>query len=57
MLPESAFGQKLKLSAELITRGGVVRPVNWCSAQGLLPDGSFEIDIRKPEDLRWGDMF
>jgi hypothetical protein len=57
LLPESAFGQKLKLSAELITRGGVTRPVNWCCAQGLLPDGSFAIEIRKPEDLRWGDTF
>jgi len=57
LLPESAWGQKLKLSAGLITRGGVMRPVNWSCAQGLLPDGSFGIELRQPDDLRWGDMF
>jgi hypothetical protein len=57
LLPESAWGQKFKLAGELITKGGVTRPVNWCCAQDLLPDGSFAIDLKKQGDIRWGDIF
>ncbi|MBW7995537.1 MAG: hypothetical protein FVQ81_02975 [Candidatus Glassbacteria bacterium] len=57
LLPESAWGQKMKLSGELITRGGTVRPVNWSCAQQLLGDGSFPINLKEQGGLRWGEVF
>jgi hypothetical protein len=57
LLPASAWGTKIKLSAEIITRGGVGRTANWSCAQPLLADGSFPVDLMKRDDLRWGAVF
>lgn len=57
LLPQSVRGATLKLSAEVVTKGGISRKVNWSCAQPLLPDGSFPIDLKNRDDLRWGAVF
>ncbi|HLA39913.1 MAG TPA: hypothetical protein VJ417_07950, partial [Candidatus Glassbacteria bacterium] len=57
LLPESAFGAKMKLTAEIITRGGMVRPVQWACAQKLLPDGGFPVELKEKGKLVWGEVF
>lgn len=57
LLPRSAWGATLKLSAQIITRGGASRRVNWSCAQPLLPDGSFPVELKMRDDLRWGAVF
>jgi len=57
LLPESAYGAKIKLTAELITKGGATRPVKWTCAQPLLPDGGFPVQLREKGKLVWGEVF
>jgi hypothetical protein len=43
----------LKIRAELETKGGVRRPVNWASAQPRNPDGSISFQLLRRDDAKW----
>ena len=47
------FGQKLRLGAELETKGGVRRPVRWACAQPLDSEGCLSIQLLPEDDRRW----
>jgi len=46
-------GQKLKIRAEIETKGGLRRPVRWASAQPANTDGSLTIQLIRRDDKRW----
>ena len=53
LLPKGMDGQKMKIRAELETKGGIRRPVNWASAQPCNPDGSLTIQLLRRDDDKW----
>ena len=52
LLPKGMEGQRLKLRAEIETKG-VRRPVNWACEQPLEADGSFAIRIAPFDAKGW----
>ena len=52
ILPKGMEGKKMKLSAEIETKG-IRRPVNWACAQPLNDDGSLTIRLNTFEDKGW----
>ena len=53
VLPKGMDGQKMKIRAELQTKGGIRRPVRWASAQPPNADGSLTIELLRSDDKRW----
>jgi hypothetical protein len=53
LLPKGMDGQKMKIRAEIETKGGIRRPVNWASAQPSNPDGSLTIQMLRRDDDKW----
>ncbi|MDQ6652413.1 MAG: hypothetical protein M3Y84_06690 [Acidobacteriota bacterium] len=53
VLPKGMDGQKMRISAEIETKGGIRRPVRWASAQPANPDGSLTIQLIPRDDKRW----
>ena len=53
ILPAGMMGQKVRLQAELETKGGIRRPVQWACAQPLEQDGSIPIQLLPEKDNRW----
>ncbi|HEY6120260.1 MAG TPA: twin-arginine translocation signal domain-containing protein [Pyrinomonadaceae bacterium] len=53
VLPKNLDGQKMKIRAELETKGGIRRPVHWASAQPPNTDGSLTIELLRADDKRW----
>jgi hypothetical protein len=53
VLPRGSEGQKLRLRAELETKGGVRRPVRWACAQPLEADGSLAVELLRLDDPRF----
>ena len=53
VLPKGMDGQKLKIRAEIETKGGIRRPVHWASAQPVNADGSLTIQLIRRDDKRW----
>jgi hypothetical protein len=56
LLPENMFGQKVKISGEIVTKG-VARPVEWACAEKLNPDKSFTIQLKEKGKLVWGEIY
>jgi hypothetical protein len=52
VLPHGMEGQRLKLRAEIETRGER-RPVNWACEQPLDADGSFVIELKRFDAKGW----
>ena len=52
ILPQGMEGQKMKIRAEIETKG-VRRPVQWACAQPTNPDGSYTIELKRFEDRGW----
>jgi hypothetical protein len=52
ILPQGLEGQKMKIRAEIETRG-VRRPVNWACAQPVEPDGSYVFELKRFGDEGW----
>ncbi len=52
VLPKGFEGQKLKLRAEIETKG-IRRPVHWACEQPLHPDGSLTIDLKSFNARGW----
>jgi hypothetical protein len=53
ILPKGMDGQQVKMRAEIETKAGVRRPVNWACAQPVNPDGSLTVQLLKHDDKRW----
>jgi hypothetical protein len=53
LLPREMGGSELRLRAEVETKGGVRRPVQWACAQPLNRDGSFPITLKKTDEAGW----
>jgi hypothetical protein len=53
LLPHEMGGSELRLRAEVETKGGVRRPIQWACAQPLTPDGSFSITLKKANEAGW----
>ena len=53
ILPRGLDGQKMKIRAELETKGGIRRPVHWASAQPPNTDGSLTIELLRADDKKW----
>ena len=53
LLPKGIDGQKMKIRAEIETKAGIRRPVNWASAQSPNPDGSLTIQLLRRDDDKW----
>jgi hypothetical protein len=53
LLPREIGGSEMRLRAEVETKGGVRRPIQWACAQRLNGDGSFPISLKKPADAGW----
>ena len=54
LLPDSMYGASMKLSAEIIAKGGVKHAVEWACAEKLNPDNSFPIQLKEKGKLVWG---
>ena len=52
MLP-SGYTGKVKLSAEIEMRPGVLRPLAWACEQPVDKDGSIEVEVKKMDDPKW----
>jgi hypothetical protein len=52
MLP-SGYTGKVKLSAEIEMRPGVLRPLAWACEQPVNEDGSIEVEVKKMDDPKW----
>jgi hypothetical protein len=52
ILPKGMDGQKMKIRAELETKG-IQRPVRWASAQTPNSDQSLTIELLRADDKRW----
>ncbi len=50
VLPKGSDGLKLKIRAELETKGGKRRAVNWATAQSTNPDGSLSFQLLRRDD-------
>ena len=53
LLPKNSDGLKLKIRAEIETKGGIRRPVNWATAQRANSDGSIDVQLLKRDDPKW----
>lgn len=53
VLPKGSDGLNLKIRAELETKGGKRRPVNWATAQPTNPDGSLSLQLLRRDDPKW----
>ncbi len=53
VLPHGMDGQKMKIRAELETKGRIRLPVRWASAQPPNTDGSLTIELLRSDDKRW----
>jgi len=53
ILPKGLEGQKMRLRAEIETKGGIRRLVRWASAQPLAEDGSFIFQLKPHSDSDW----
>jgi hypothetical protein len=53
ILPKGMDGQKMKIRAEIETKGGVRRPIKWACAEALNPDGSLTIQLKRNDDSGW----
>jgi hypothetical protein len=53
LLLKNSDGMTLKIRAELETKGGIRRPVNWATAQPTNPDGSIHFQLLRRDDPRW----
>ena len=52
LLPAGYTG-KVKLSAELELRPGVLKPIAWACEQPVDPDGSISIEVKSMNDPKW----
>jgi hypothetical protein len=53
LLPKNSDGLKFKIKAELETKGGKRRPVNWATAQPTNADGSITFQLLQRNDPKW----
>ena len=53
LLPKDSDGMTLKIRAEIETKGGIRRPVNWATAQPANPDGSISFQLLRSNDPKW----
>jgi hypothetical protein len=53
LLPAEMMGQKVLLKAEVETKGGIRRPVQWACAQPLEQDGSISLQLLPEKDKHW----
>lgn len=53
VLPKDSDGIKLKIRAEIQTKGGKRRPVNWATAQPVNADGSITFQLLQRNDPKW----
>ena len=53
ILPKGSDGQQLRLKAEIETKGGLRRPVNWATAQPRNADGSISFQLLNHSDAKW----
>ncbi len=53
LLPKHSDGQKMKVRAEIETKGGVRRPINWATAQPCNSDGSITFELLRRDDQKW----
>ena len=53
ILPRGMDGQKMKIRAEIETKGGIRRPLHWASAQPANSDGSLTIELLRSDDKKW----
>jgi hypothetical protein len=53
ILPREMFGQKLRMRAEIETKGGIRRPFRWSCEQPLDPEGCLEFQLLADDDKRW----
>jgi hypothetical protein len=53
LLPKNSDGLKLKIRAEIETKGGIRRPVNWATAQPTAADGSISFQLLRRDDPKW----
>lgn len=53
ILPKGMDGQKMRIRAEIETKGGVRRPVRWACIEPVNPDGSLDIQLKRHDDTGW----
>jgi len=53
VLPKGYDGKEFKISAEIETRAGTRRAVNWATAQPSNTDGSLKLQLLRHDDKRW----
>jgi hypothetical protein len=53
LLPADMRARDLKLTAQIETRGGIRRPVQWACQQSLDPGGSFSIKLKEADAAGW----
>jgi hypothetical protein len=53
LLPKNSDGMTLRLRAEIETKGGIRRPVNWATAQPTNADGSISFQLLRRDDPKW----
>jgi len=52
-LPRALEGGTVRLRAEIVTKGGMRRPVRWACAQPLETDGSLAVRLLAADDPKW----
>jgi len=53
LLPRNSDGLKFKVRAEIESKGGKRRPVNWATAQPTNSDGSITFQLLRRNDPKW----
>lgn len=53
ILPKGMDGQSMKIRAEIESKSGIRRRVQWASAQPTNPDGSLTIHLLRHDDKKW----
>jgi hypothetical protein len=53
LLPKNSDGLKMKIRAEIETKGGIRRPVIWATAQATDSDGSIGFQLLRRDDPKW----
>ncbi len=53
LLPKGMDGHQLKIRAEIETKAGIRRPVQWACAQPVNADGSLTMQLLRRDDKRW----
>jgi hypothetical protein len=53
LLPKNSDGVKLKIRAEIETKNGNRRPVNWATQQPTNADGSISFQLLRRDDPKW----